>query len=194
MLKALLLEERDKPLSDAGEMLQAAGYELISSVPIDGKLPARVARLTPDLILIQTTSPSRMLLDGLREVQESSPCPVVLFTGDDDTTVIQRAIGAGVSAYVVDEIHAERLRPIVEAARARFQRYRQLESELDRTRTQLEDRKRIERAKGIVMQQKGISEEDAYHLLRKAAMERNKRLSEIAEGIIATHDLLGEPV
>lgn len=193
-LRILLLDERDRPLSDAGELLAGAGYAIISSAPLGPNLPQQVQKLQPDLMVIQTTSPTTPLLDALQKIQQVFACPVVMYTRDDDVGAIRKAVEAGVSAYVVDEIHAERLRPIIEAARARFEYHRSLENEVQRLRTQLTDRKRIEQAKGLIMEHKGLSEAGAYQLLRKTAMERNKRLIEIADSIIDAHTLLGAGV
>ena len=135
--------------------------------------------------------PSRDTLESLRSVQAADPRPMVMFSQDDNGDTIRRAVQAGVSAYVVDGVQAQRVRPILEAAIARFEQHRRLQAELDRTRSQLEERKKIERAKGIVMMQRGIGEPAAYGLMRKAAMDQNRRLVEIADSIIAAAELLG---
>ena len=145
----------------------------------------------PDVIIIDMDAPNRDTLEDLRSVQSTMPRPMVMFSQDDDSETIRRAVEAGVSAYVVDGIQAKKVRPILDAAIARFEQYRELSSELDKTKSQLTERKLIERAKGIVMAQRGISEPEAYQLLRKAAMDRNLRMSEVAENIIAAADLLG---
>ena len=145
----------------------------------------------PDVIIIDMDAPNRDTLEDLRSVQSTMPRPMVMFSQDDDSETIRRAVEAGVSAYVVDGIQAKKVRPILDAAIARFEQYRELSSELDKTKSQLTERKLIERAKGIIMVQRGISEPEAYQLLRKAAMDRNLRMSEVAENIIAAADLLG---
>jgi response regulator NasT len=116
---------------------------------------------------------------------------MVMFSQDDNGDTIRRAVQAGVSAYVVDGVQAQRVRPIMEAAIARFGEHRRLQAELDRTRSKLEERKKIERAKGVVMMQRGVGEPAAYALMRKAAMDQNRRLVEIADSIITAADLLG---
>jgi response regulator NasT len=115
---------------------------------------------------------------------------MVMFTQDDDGASIRRAVQAGVTAYIVDGLETRRVRPIVDAAMAQFTQYRALEDELQRALTKLAERKVIERAKGIVMKQQGISEPDAFAAMRSLAMRKNKKLVEIAEGVIAAAELL----
>lgn len=189
-LRVLLLDERDQARSDIGDLISGMGYTVVGPEPPGRDLVRRVSLTRPDVLMIRTTSPGARMLSALRECQIRCPCPVVMYTDDDDVGVIRRAAEAGVSAYVVDDIETPRLRAIVESARVRFERYRQLEAELTRTRAQLSDRKRIERAKGLIMEQKGMKEGEAYQLLRRTAMERNKRLAEIADGIIDAYVLL----
>jgi response regulator NasT len=116
---------------------------------------------------------------------------MVMFTQDDQEATIRQAVEAGVSAYIVDGLQERKVKPILEAALARFSQYRALEKELGDTKAKLEERKSVDRAKGILMQQRGLSEPDAYQTLRKAAMDRNKRMVEIAESIITAHEMLG---
>ena len=136
-------------------------------------------------------SPDRDTLESLRTAQASQPRPMVMFTQDDDGASIRRAVQAGVTAYIVDGLETRRVRPIVDAAMAQFTQYRALEDELQRALTKLSERKVIERAKGIVMKQQGISEPDAFAAMRSLAMRKNKKLVEIAEGVIAAAELLG---
>jgi response regulator NasT len=157
----------------------------------EADLLSQVARHRPDVVIIDIDLPSRDTLESLRSVQASDPRPMVMFSQDDNGDTIRRAVQAGVSAYVVDGAQAHRVRPILEVAIARFDEHRRLQAELDRTRSELEGRKKIERAKGIVMMQRGISEPAAYRLMRTAAMDQNRRLVEIADSIIAAAELLG---
>jgi response regulator NasT len=124
-------------------------------------------------------------------VTRDDPRPIVMFTQDQDRTMIREALKAGVTAYVVDGLSAERIRPIMDVAVARFEQSQALHQELQEARATLAERKVIERAKGILMQQRGCSEDEAYRLLRKAAMDGNKRLAEVAEQLIAMIKLLG---
>jgi response regulator NasT len=159
-------------------------------VPPDEDLLNAVARYAPDVVLIDIDSPSRDTLENLRSVQARQPRPMVMFTQDDAGESIRHAIEAGVTAYIVDGLENRRVRPIVEAAMARFTQYRSLEQELAETRNKLAERKLIERAKGLIMQQQGMSEDEAYQAMRKLAMRRNKRLAEIADSVIATAELM----
>jgi response regulator NasT len=142
------------------------------------------------VVLIDIDSPSRDTLENLRTVQAHQPRPMVMFTQDDANESIRRAIEAGVSAYIVDGIERRRVRPIVEAAMARFSQFQALEKELLETRGKLAERKLIERAKGIIMKQQGLSEDAAFQAMRRLAMRKNKRLAEIAESVISASELL----
>lgn len=165
--------------------------EVVALASATDDLLAAVNRYQPDVVIIDMDAPNRDTLENLRTVQAHTPRPMVMFSQDDDSENIRRAVQAGVSAYVVDGLQAKRVRPILDAAIARFEQLRALETELDKTRNQLAERKVIDRAKGLVMAQRGISEDEAYQLLRKAAMQRNQRLAEVAEGIVAAAEILG---
>ena len=190
-LRVMLIDEsQDRSAAVAG-VLQSVECDVVACLSPEQDLLAQVARYRPDVVIIDIDLPSRDTLESLRSVQAADPRPMVMFSQDDNGDTIRRAVQAGVSAYVVDGVQAQRVRPILEAAIARFEQHRGLQAELDRTRSQLEDRKKIERAKGIVMMQRGIGEPAAYGLMRKAAMDQNRRLVEIADSIIAAAELLG---
>lgn len=165
--------------------------EVVAFASSDDDLLALVNRYQPDVVIIDMDAPNRDTLESLRSVQAHTPRPMVMFSQDDDSGSIRRAVQAGVSAYVVDGLQSKRVRPILDAAIARFEQYRALEAELDKTKNQLAERKTIDRAKGIIMAQREIGEPEAYRLLRKAAMDRNQRVVEVAEGIIAAAEILG---
>jgi response regulator NasT len=186
----MLVDPRSDRREILAPLLGAEGIELVDCVAPDDDLLNAVARNAPDVVLIDIDSPSRDTLEHLRSVQTHQPRPMVMFTQDDARDSIRRAIEAGVSAYVVDGLEARRVRPIVEAAMARFKQYRALEQELTETRSKLSERKLIERAKGLIMQQQGVSEADAYQAMRKLAMRKNKRLAEIAESVVSAAELL----
>jgi response regulator NasT len=192
-LRVLLVDERPERQELVAELLAGADCELLRQVGPGDDLLRAVQAHDPDLVIIDIDSPGRDTLENLRTVQATAPRPMVMFSQDDAGDTIRRAVEAGVSAYVVDGLQAKRVRPVIEAAMARFRQYRALEQELDRTRSELQARKLIDRAKGIVMQQRGVGEPEAYQLLRKAAMDRNKRLVEIAEAIISADELLHGP-
>ena len=190
-IRIMLVDARPERREVLGPALAEEGFEVVACVSPDDDLLGAVARHAPDVVLIDVDSPSRDTLESLRTVQVHQPRPMVLFTQDDSGSCIREAIEAGVSAYIVDGLERRRVRPIVDAAMARFTQYRALEDELARTRDKLEERKVIERAKGIVMEQQGISEAEAYQAMRKLAMRKNKRLRDIAESVIAAAELMG---
>jgi len=165
--------------------------EVVVVASADDDLLALVNRYQPDVVIVDMDAPNRDTLENLRCVQAHTPRPLVMFSQDDDSESIRRAVQAGVSAYVVDGMQSKRVRPILDAAIARFEQYRALENELDKTKNQLAERKLIDRAKGLIMQQRGVKESEAYGLLRKAAMDRNLRISEVAENIVSAVELLG---
>jgi response regulator NasT len=156
----------------------------------DDNLLSTVKRCNPDVILIDVEAPGRDTLESLQSVQANVPRPMVMFSQDDDYETIKRATLAGVSAYVVDGLQTKRVRPIIDAAIARFQQFSLLEGELKRARNQLDERKLIDKAKGIIMRQRGVSEEVAYRSMRKLAMDTNKKLVDVARSIIDAASLL----
>lgn len=172
------------------QALRDAHYEVVAVLHDEADILKRVQETPVDVILIDLASPDRDTLEYLSTLNRESPKPIVMFAENDDNTIIQAAIKAGVSAYVVDGLSHQRLKPIMKVAIARFREYQAMRAELDKTRNQLAERKVIERAKGIVMKQKGIDEASAYHALRKMAMDRNLRLAEVAESVIAVTQLL----
>jgi response regulator NasT len=186
----MLVDESRGRSAAIADLLQAVQCDVVACLSPDEDLLQQVARHRPDVVIIDIDLPSRDTLESLRIVQAANPRPMVMFSQDDNGDTIRRAVQAGVSAYVVDGLQANRVRPILDAAIATFDEYRRLQGELERTRSELADRKKIERAKGIVMTQRGIGEPAAYRMMRKAAMDQNRRLVEIADSIIAAEALL----
>ena len=188
--RILLVDTRPERAQVLQSSLRAEGLDLVACIAPGDDLLAAIRLHDPDLVLIDIDSPDRDTLESLRTAQASQPRPMVMFTQDDDGASIRRAVQAGVTAYIVDGLETRRVRPIVDAAMAQFTQYRALEDELQRALTKLSERKVIERAKGIVMKQQGISEPDAFAAMRSLAMRKNKKLVEIAEGVIAAAELL----
>jgi len=186
----MLVDDSQKEVSLLKEGLLAAGYDVVEVSTSAAALLDRVAAVSPDVIIIDSDSPTRDTLEQLSFVNERQPRPMVLFTEDRDNATIQAALKAGVSAYIVAGIQPDRLQPILDVAVARFEQDRALREELRSTQDRLAERKIIERAKGLVMKQKGVDEEEAYRVMRKLAMDRNRRLLEIAQQIIDVSDLL----
>jgi len=187
----MLVDESQQRSAAVAGVLQSVDCEVVACLSPEQDLLAEVARYRPDVVIIDIDLPSRDTLESLRSVQAANPRPMVMFSLDDNGDTIRRAVQAGVSAYVVDGLQAQRVRPILEAAIARFDQHRHLQAELYQARSELEGRKKIERAKGIVMMQRGIGEPAAYRLMRKAAMDQNRRLVDIADSIITAAELLG---
>ena len=167
------------------------GYRVLAELEQPSTLPDEVARHQPDIVVVATTSPTIETLESIDTLTRTRPRPVVMFSRDASRDVIRRAVDCGVGAYVVDGWAPQRLTPIIEAATARFEAYEAVRKELASTRTKLSERKLIEKAKGIVMQQRKLSEEEAYGALRKMAMDQNLALSEVARRVIAVAQLLG---
>jgi two-component system, response regulator / RNA-binding antiterminator len=182
--------------SDAGraavmeQALKDQGHEVLMRVSTDADILGHVGRLEPDIIIVDMDSPDRDTLESMRTITRERPRPIVMFADDGDSRMIAEAVHAGVSAYVVDGLRPSRLKPIMDVAIARFREFQALRTELEDTRNRLEERKLVERAKGILMQGKGMSEEEAYRALRRMAMDRNQRIGDAARNLIAVADLL----
>ena len=170
--------------------LRETGYEVVAHMDNAMNLLAQVRRIKPDVIIIDSDSPDRDTLEHVCMVTRDDPRPIVMFTQDADQGLMQEALKAGVHAYVVDGLSAERVRPVVNVALARFDQWQALRQELGQAQASLAERKVIERAKGILMKQRRCDEEEAYRLLRKVAMDKNQRLAQVAENIIEMAKLL----
>lgn len=190
-LRVMLLDDDE----ERGEILRSALVQGGHEVVLDSKLsavdiPREVESFAPDLIIIDTDSPNRDTLEHLCVIGARKPRPIVMFSEDRDGDTIRAAVQAGVSAYVVDGLAADRVQPVIDAAVARFDQIQQLREELLTAQTQLADRKTIERAKGVLMSRKGMSEDDAFRLLRKLAMDRNVKLVQVAGEVVRMSELL----
>ena len=167
------------------------GYNIVAVLPADTFLHERLAQLQPDMIIIDAESEARDSLEHVVMATRDDRRPIVLFTNDDDTSNVRAAVAAGVSAYIVAGLSPERIRPILDVAMARFEHEQGLRKELLEAKTELLDRKVIDRAKGLLMQRQGLSEKVAYEKLRKAAMDKGLRLAEVAQRMLDAADLLG---
>ena len=164
--------------------LRDAGYVLLARLDGTHDLATRVNVLQPDVIVVSIDSPSRDAIEDLRRTTEQQPLPIALFADRSDPAIIAAGMEAGVSAYVVKGLTQDRVQPVVDVAVAHFNRYHAMREELDRARLSLVERKTVDRAKGFLMEQKGIGEEAAYKLLRKLAMDQNKRIGEVAQDLL----------
>lgn len=190
MQTVLLLEEASEDVS-LRNSLTNLGYDIVAHLDEPGALRTEVARAAPDVIIVKTQTPSDETLDSLAAVSASSPRPIVVFAAEGDRDLIRRAVDCGVDAYVVEGWAPERVAAIIDAATARFDMYDATRKELASTRARLAERKLIEKAKGIVMEQRKVSEDQAYHAMRKMAMDQNLPLAEVARRLIAVVELLG---
>lgn len=168
-----------------------AGYNIVATLPADSFLPERIAQIQPDMIVVDAESGARDILEHVVVATRDARRPIVLFTNDSDTTHVGDAIAAGVSAYIVAGLAPERVRPILDVALARFQHEQSLRQELASARSQLEERKIIDRAKGLLMSKQGCSEQEAYARLRKTAMDRGLKIVDVAQRLIDVADVLG---
>ncbi|WNO04342.1 ANTAR domain-containing response regulator [Rhodoferax mekongensis] len=178
--------------------LLESGFNLIASLPADVFLTERLAQLQPDMIIVDAESDARDALEHVVMATRDERRPIVMFTNDHDTRTAREAVAAGVSAYIVAGLQAERIRPILDVAMARFEQDQALRRELADTRnelnelsTALKDRKVIDRAKTLLMQRQQLSEEAAYAKLRKTAMDKNLKIVEVAQRMLDVADLLG---
>jgi len=188
-LKVLIIDEinADKLLE---QTLQKHGYELVCLSLQKLDISRVVESLLPGIIVFNLYTPTKQILSSILEINQNHAIPVIMFAEDQDTETINQVIKAGVSAYVVDGLETKRIKSIIDIAIARFKEQQLLKDELKKTKSKLEERKLIDRAKGILIKSKGFTEDEAYHALRKLAMERKVAIGEMAKNVIAMADLL----
>ncbi len=190
MLRILLINDTARRVGRLRQALGEAGFEVIAESGPTIDLPERVETLKPDVILIDSESPGRDVLEQVVMVSRSKPRPILMFTDEQDPQIMRQAIRSGVSAYIVEGIQAQRLKPILDVAMARFESEQELRNQLQVREAQLNERKRIEHAKGILMKLRQCDEEEAYTLMRRQAMSRQQKLIQVAEQIIAMQALM----
>ena len=190
MLRVLVVDESAERADTLRDGLARAGHEVVATLSSPLELLRAVERVQPDVIIIDTDSPTRDVLEHLVVVSRNQPRPIVMFARDDDADTIREVTRAGVSAYVVDGLEPARVKAIVEVACARFDQFQQLREALAAAEDRLIERKLVERAKGLLMQARGLSEDEAYRALRRMAMDRNKRLADVAQAVVDTAELL----
>ncbi len=192
MLKVLLVDDTpDRASALKAALSEMEGVEVACTLESPLELLDGVSKHTPDIVLIDTRSPSRDVLEQLAAVSSSAPRPVVLFTEDGQGDAIRSALKAGVSAYIVDGLAPDRLHPIMRIAMERFETDQALRAELEDAKARLADRKLVDRAKGILMKHRALGEDEAYAALRSLAMERGIRIGEAAKQVIDVAALLG---
>jgi response regulator NasT len=191
-MRVLIVDESEERTALLREALTSSGHEVAASLSSPLELLRSVETLLPDVIVIDTESPTRDVLEHVVMVSQSSPRPIVMFATDSGGEMIREAVRAGVSAYVVDGLDSARVNSIVEVACARFEEFQRLKLELADANLKLSERRLVERAKGLLMQARGISEDEAYHALRKLAMSKKQRLGDVAQQLIDSAGLLGK--
>ena len=180
------LAERNRSLRIG---LLESGFNLVATLPADVFLSERIAQLQPDMVIVDAESDARDALEHVVIATRDAPRPIVMFTNDSDPAHVRQAVAAGVTAYVVSGLSAERVRPILDVAMARFEHEQALKDELNTARMELKDRKTIDRAKALLMRRQGLSEEQAYNKLRKTAMDKGLKLAEVAQRMLDVADL-----
>lgn len=190
-LLTIVVVEQDKDRATAirQALLDTGDYDVRIIGEVTG-LARKIAAHTPDVVLIDVDSPTRDVLEELTLASGPLDRPVAMFVSGSSGGLARTAVEAGISAYVVDGLQPNRLQPILDAAIARFQVMRQMRNELAETRRALEERKLIDRAKGLIMKARGVTEDEAYSLLRKAAMDQGRRVADVAEALVTASGLL----
>lgn len=182
----MLVDDHTSRAQLVEENLKAAGFEVLSVISSATGLLFQIEQHRPDVVLIDLQSPDRDVLESLAIVNRHSPTAMVMFAEEDDPDYIRDAVDAGISTYLTEGMNPDKVRPVIEVAMAQFKVYQGLRNELDTARTQLEDRTLIEKAKGLLMLQKRITENEAHQLLTKLAMNNNQKLRDVAQTVIAT--------
>lgn len=189
-MKVMLVDENRGRAALLKQALSDAGFEVVATINQGSRLLLELQKIAVDVILIDMASPDRDILEHLAIIRREQPKPVIMLADDDDSRIIQAAVSAGVSAYVVDGFNHKRLNAIMQVAVARFREYQAMRDELEDTKHKLAERKLVDKAKGLLMRHKNMSEEEAYQALRKLAMNKNKKIVEIAEQLINAAELL----
>jgi response regulator NasT len=190
MLKVMIVDndiKRSKPLKQS---LIDNGFDVVAHVENDIHLEAKCCEVKPDVVIIDMDSPNRDTLENICVMSMHDTRPVVMFTHDGDKAKIKAATQAGVSAYVVGTISSERLTPVIDVAIARFEEFKNLRTELAQTKNKLDERKVIERAKGLLMKQRGLDEDVAYEMLRSMAMKKNMKLADLSHQLLEAASML----
>lgn len=192
-LSILVIDENRLRASVIEAGLREAGYTNLTVVHDVVGIAQRIVEIEPDVIVIDLENPNRDMLENMFQLSRAVKRPIAMFVDRSDKASIEAAVDAGVSAYIVDGLKQERVKPILDMAITRFNAFSRMARELEDARSELENRKLLDRAKGILMSTRGLSEPQAYALLRKTAMNQNRKISEIAESLILAAGLLAPP-
>lgn len=188
----LIIDENATRASIIEAGLAAAGHSQVTVINEMRGIAAKIALHEPDVIVIDLENPNRDMLENIFQLSRAVKRPIAMFVDRSDTEAMQSAIDAGVSAYVVDGLRQERVKNILDMAISRFNAFSRLERELEAARGALEERKVIDQAKGLIMKSRGVDEDAAYKLLRKAAMNGNRKIVDVAESLVMSARLLGD--
>jgi response regulator NasT len=188
-LKIVIVDENPIRAAILEDGLREAGHVNVARIENRTGLLARIYAIDPDVILIDLENPSRDELEQMFQMSRAVKRPVAMFVDQSDTASIQASVDAGVSAYIVGYLQKDRIKTILDLCISRFNAFSRLQDELDRAKSALEERKVIDRAKGILMKAKNMSEEDAYALLRKTAMNEKKKIAEVAQSVIIASEM-----
>ncbi|MDT3685639.1 MAG: ANTAR domain-containing protein [Pseudorhodoplanes sp.] len=189
LLKIVIVDESPVRSAIIEEGLREAGYTQVTRIEEVTNLLARIYAIDPDVIIIDLENPSRDVLEQMFQVSRVVKRPIAMFVDQSDTASIQASVDAGVSAYIVGGLMKERVKNILDLCISRFNAFSRLQSELDQAKIALEERKVIDRAKGILMKAKNLTEDEAYALLRKTAMNEKKKIAEIAQSVITASEM-----
>lgn len=189
-LRILIIDENRIRAAVIEEGLREAGHGEVAIIHDIAGIARRIADIEPDVIVIDLENPNRDMLESMFQLTRAVKRPIAMFVDRSDSASIEAAVDAGVSAYIVDGLRKDRVKPIVEMAISRFNAFSRMARELEDARTELENRKLVERARGILMKSRGMSENEAYALLRKTAMNQNRKIAEIAQSLITAAGLL----
>jgi response regulator NasT len=189
-LNIVIVDENPIRAAILEDGLREAGFTQVVRIAETANLLTRIYAIDPDVILIDLENPSRDVLEQMFQVSRIVKRPIAMFVDQSDTASIQASVDAGVSAYIVDGLKKERMKHILDLCISRFNAFSRLQGELEQAKGALEERKVIDRAKGVLMKAKKLSEEDAYALLRKTAMNENKKIIEIAQSVLTAAELL----
>lgn len=189
-LKIILVDENTGRSAILRRALQDKGHEVICRMDSSADLQNSNEMTHADVVIVNADIPDREVFVNLTDVNKTKPKPIIMFAEKSSSEMANSAIKSGVNAYIIDGLEENRVQPIIDVAIARFREFQALKDELDATRNQLSERKFVEKAKGLLMKHKNISEEESYQSLRKMAMDKNKRIADIAESIINAFEIL----
>jgi response regulator NasT len=190
-LSILVIDDNSIRASIIEAGLREAGHQRVQVIVDIEDVARKIGVIAPDVVIIDLENPNRDVLEHFFALSRSLKRPIAMFVDKADLSSIEAAVDAGVSAYVVDGLRKDRVKPILDMAILRFRAFSRMQDELEATRSELQGRKIIDRAKGVLMKSRGISEEEAYALLRSTAMNQNRKIAEIAQSLVTAAELLG---